>query len=56
MAEIDREYMEASMANLRQQQQEALELLERTRGALMFGEALLARLDQQPEPARKGDE
>ncbi len=42
---------------LRQQQQDALELLERTRGALLFGEALLARLQQpEPEPAPKGDD
>jgi len=45
---IDRVYLEATLANLRQQEQEGRTLAERARGAIMLCEALLAR-DQEPE-------
>jgi hypothetical protein len=47
--EIDREYLEATVQNIRRQQSEAEQMVERTRGALLLVEALLARLDEKPK-------
>ena len=48
--EITREYLEATMQNLDQQQQEGEALIRRCEGARRLAEALLARLDEQEGP------
>lgn len=45
--EIDRAYLDATVKNLRQQEQEAVELTAKLRGALVLAEALIARLDEK---------
>ncbi len=47
---IDREYLEQTVKNLRQQELEAFEIVGKVRGALALTQALLARLDEkEPE-------
>jgi esterase/lipase superfamily enzyme len=44
--DIDREYLQATLANLRQQEREATVLAHRSRGAILLCEALIARQDE----------
>jgi hypothetical protein len=44
--EIGREYLEATLANVRQQHDEAKQLVERTFGAILLAEAMLKRLEE----------
>ena len=53
--QIDREYLQATISNLAQQEQEGRTLAERARGAIMLCEALLARI-AEPEPEEAKEE
>lgn len=54
--QIDRAYLEATVANLKRQNAEAREVVAQTEGALIFADALLLRLQEEapidtlPEP------
>jgi hypothetical protein len=53
--QITREYVEATLANVRQQEAEARTLAERAHGAVLLCEALLARLDEAKPEAPSPD-
>lgn len=46
---LDREYLEATLRNLRVQEREGIEMAAMARGAIQITEALVARL-AEPEP------
>lgn len=48
---IDREYLEATIKNLHQQELEAFEILGKVRGARALTQALLDRLDEKDPEA-----
>lgn len=55
---IDREYLDATVQNLKAQELEASELLQKCQGALLVCDALIARLEQveTEKPAMTIDE
>jgi len=55
---IDREYLDATISNLKVQEREASEMLQKCQGALYVCEALIARLEQEEaeEPSMTEDE
>ena len=53
---IDREYLDATVSNLKIQEREASEMLQKCQGALLVCEALIARLEQKDEPVMTEDE
>jgi len=57
---IDRQYLEATIQNVSQQEREGRELAERAAGARMLAEAMLAKLGAEEaaavEPSPEGSE
>jgi len=53
---IDRQYLEATIQNVSQQEREGRELADRAAGARMLAEAMLAKLDADEAEAAKAEE